>query len=168
MEPQEIDMSLAAKSEKVVAVQSNASEAVPTKTPALLQLHWTMGFDLAGKDDLFLSGTRDIPLRPSRADLIRDGRTGVRRLPVDRCRRSRNQDSRCAIRPTAALPPIRRPRMNDHSRSMRRRPFKRGCSIRRAMARQHPGKRINTCLPVRVFATAFTKATGLGCRTSAN
>ena len=39
--------------------------------PALLQLHWNMGFDLAGKDDLFLSGTHDIPLRPSRVDLIR-------------------------------------------------------------------------------------------------
>jgi hypothetical protein len=30
-----------------------------------------MGFDLPGKDDLFLSSTQDIPLRPSRTDLIR-------------------------------------------------------------------------------------------------
>ncbi len=70
MEPQEIAMSLAAKSEAVVEVAIRATEAVPTDKPALLQLNWTMGFELAGEDDLFLSGTRNIPLRPSRADLI--------------------------------------------------------------------------------------------------
>jgi hypothetical protein len=71
MTPPEIDMKVAAKSKKVVAIAIQCSEAVPTKIPALLQLYWTMGYDLAGKDDLFLSGTQDIPLRPSRVDLIR-------------------------------------------------------------------------------------------------
>jgi hypothetical protein len=71
MNPQEIDMRVAPKGEKVVPVAIQCSEAVPTAQPALLQLYWTMGFDLAGKDDLFLSGTQDIPLRPSRVNLIR-------------------------------------------------------------------------------------------------
>jgi hypothetical protein len=71
MEPSQIEMTLPARSEKVVVVNVNSSEAIPTKDPALLQLHWTMGFDLTKKDELYLSGTRDIPLRPSRVDLIR-------------------------------------------------------------------------------------------------
>jgi hypothetical protein len=71
MEPSQIELTLPARSEKVVVVDVNSSEAIPTKDPALLQLHWTMGFDLSKKDELYLSGTRDIPLRPSRVDLIR-------------------------------------------------------------------------------------------------
>ena len=100
MNPPDIDMKVPAKSEKVVAVAIQCSEAVPTKSPALLQLYWNMGYDLAGKDDLFLSGTQDIPLRPSRIDLIR---TVARSLPT-LCRSSpqnRNRDSWCAIRLTA-------------------------------------------------------------------
>ncbi|MEX0642186.1 MAG: PA14 domain-containing protein, partial [Pirellulales bacterium] len=71
MEPSSIEMTVPARSEKVVKVNVQSSEAIPTKDPALLQLHWMMGFDLANKEALFMSGTRDIPLRPSRADLIR-------------------------------------------------------------------------------------------------
>ncbi|MEX2309767.1 MAG: PA14 domain-containing protein [Pirellulales bacterium] len=70
MEPQDIAMNLAEKSEKVVDIAIQSSEAVPADKPVLLQLSWTMGFELAGEDDLFLSGTRNIPLRPSGADLI--------------------------------------------------------------------------------------------------
>jgi hypothetical protein len=71
MEPSQIEMTLLARSEKTVVVNVESSEAISTKEPALLQLHWIMGFDLADKDELYLSGTRDIPLRPSRVDLIR-------------------------------------------------------------------------------------------------
>ena len=71
MNPAEIDMTVAAKSEKVVAIAIESSEAIPAKMPALLQLHWNMGYKLAGAEDLFMSGTRDIPLRPSRVELIR-------------------------------------------------------------------------------------------------
>lgn len=70
LEPQNIAMTLAAKSEKTVEVAIRTTEPVPTDKPALLQLRWTMGFDLAGNDDLFLSGTRDIVLQPSKFDLI--------------------------------------------------------------------------------------------------
>ena len=71
MDPSQIAMTIPARSEKVVAVNVKSSEAIPTSLPALLQLDWIMGFDLAKKEELYMSGTRDIPLRPSRVDLIR-------------------------------------------------------------------------------------------------
>jgi hypothetical protein len=70
MEPREIAMNLAPGSDKVVEIAIQSGEAIPADESALLQLDWTMGFDLAAEDDLFLSGTRSIPLRPSSADLI--------------------------------------------------------------------------------------------------
>jgi hypothetical protein len=70
MEPNEIIVTVAAKSEREVAIALSAAEAVPTDKPVLLQLHWTMGFDLADKDSLSLSGTKEIPLRPSSINLI--------------------------------------------------------------------------------------------------
>jgi hypothetical protein len=70
MEPNEIDLSVAANSEREVAIAIKAGEAVPTDKPVLLQLHWAMGFDLADKDSLSLSGTKEIPLRPSSVALI--------------------------------------------------------------------------------------------------
>jgi hypothetical protein len=70
MEPSEINMTVAAKSEQEVAIAIRAEGAVPTEKPVLLQLHWTMGFDLADKDSLSLSGTKEIPLRPSSINLI--------------------------------------------------------------------------------------------------
>jgi hypothetical protein len=71
MNPPEIDITLAAKSKKVIAIAIQCSEAVPTDKPTLLELFWTMGFDLTSDDGLYLSGRQDIPLRPSRSDLIR-------------------------------------------------------------------------------------------------
>jgi PA14 domain/Chitobiase/beta-hexosaminidase C-terminal domain/Calcineurin-like phosphoesterase len=71
MDPSQIEMTILARSEKVVAVNVKSSEASPTKDPALLQLDWIMGFNLAKKEELYMSGRRDIPLRPSRTDLIR-------------------------------------------------------------------------------------------------
>jgi len=70
MEPQSIEMALAAKSEKIMAFAIHSSEAVSTDKPALLQLDWTMGYEFDDDEDLLLRGTRDIPLRPSSADLI--------------------------------------------------------------------------------------------------
>jgi hypothetical protein len=71
MSPAKIDMKVAPKSKKVIPVEIHSSESQRTDMPALLQLHWTMGYDIAGDEDLFLSGTREIPLRPSHVDLIR-------------------------------------------------------------------------------------------------
>jgi hypothetical protein len=71
MSPSEIDMTMPPSTEKVVEISVRSSEAISTDVPALLQLHWAMGYDLANKEELMLSGTRDIPLRPSRVDLIR-------------------------------------------------------------------------------------------------
>lgn len=71
LDPNEIDLIVAAKSEREVTFAIRAREAVPTDTPVLLQLQWSMGFDLADKDSPSLSGTKEIPLRPSRMDLIR-------------------------------------------------------------------------------------------------
>lgn len=71
MTPSDINVTVPAKSEQEVFVGIKASRPVPTDKPVLLQLHWTMGFDLADKDALSLSGTKDIALRPSSLDLIR-------------------------------------------------------------------------------------------------
>jgi hypothetical protein len=71
MEPNDIDITVPARSEREVSVVIRSDDAVPTEQPALLQLHWTMGFDLADTNSLSLSGTKEIPLRPSMVDLIR-------------------------------------------------------------------------------------------------
>lgn len=71
MDPADMEMTLAPKSKKVIPVAIESSESIPTAKPALLQLHWIVGYDLKNKDELFMSGTRDIPLRPSRVELIR-------------------------------------------------------------------------------------------------
>ena len=71
MDPAAIEMTLAAKSTKVVPVAIESTESILAAKPALLQLHWIVGYDLKKKDELFMSGTRDIPLRPSRVELIR-------------------------------------------------------------------------------------------------
>jgi hypothetical protein len=71
MDPNEFNLTVASQSEQEVAIAIQVDAAVPTDRPVLLQLHWTMGFDLADKDGLSLSGTKEIPLRPSSVDLIR-------------------------------------------------------------------------------------------------
>jgi hypothetical protein len=69
--PAAMEMTLVPKSRKVIPVAIKSSESIPTAKAALLQLHWIVGYDLKNKDELFMSGTRDIPLRPSRVELIR-------------------------------------------------------------------------------------------------
>jgi hypothetical protein len=71
MNPSRIELTVPPTSEKVVPVAVHSSEAISTSEPALLQLHWTMGYELTGEEALFFSGTRDIPLRPSRVELVR-------------------------------------------------------------------------------------------------
>jgi hypothetical protein len=70
MYPQDIQLTLPPGSRQVVEVSIQSSVPQPTDTPALLQLDWTMGYQLDDEDDLFLSGTRNIPLVPSRQSLI--------------------------------------------------------------------------------------------------
>lgn len=83
MEPSRIEKTLPPKSQQVVEVAVRSSEAIPTKAPALLQLDWMVGYNLADKDELFLSGSHDIPLQPSRLDLIQTvAPEFVERLPV--------------------------------------------------------------------------------------
>lgn len=71
IEPSQIETTLPPKSQKVVEVAIRSSEAISTKAPALLQLNWMVGYNLADKDELFLDGTHDIPLQPSQIELIR-------------------------------------------------------------------------------------------------
>ncbi len=71
MDPNNIDLTVAAKSEREIEIAILARDAVPTDKPVLLQLHWTMGFDLTNKDSPSLSGTKEIPLQPSNVALIR-------------------------------------------------------------------------------------------------
>ena len=72
LEPSRLEMTLAPGSQQIVEVAITSSEPQETKTPALLQLDWTMGFefDELDEEDLFLSGTRNIALRPSSKQLI--------------------------------------------------------------------------------------------------
>ena len=71
MKPSHFDFILAPGTEKSVEIEIESSEAIATSNPALLQLAWTMGYELAGEEDLFLSGTRDIALKPSKMQIIR-------------------------------------------------------------------------------------------------
>jgi hypothetical protein len=70
MEPSQIEATLPPKSEKVVEVAVRSSEAISTRTPALLQLNWMVGYNLADKEELFLDGTHEFPLQPSSVKLI--------------------------------------------------------------------------------------------------
>ena len=71
IEPQTLDMTLDGKEEKIVRVEIRSSEPMPTDNPALLRLDWTMGYKFEKEEDLFLSGTRNIPLKPSSFSLIK-------------------------------------------------------------------------------------------------
>ncbi len=71
MDPPSLEMTLAAKEEKIVPVAVSSTETISVKKPALLKLDWSMGYEIQGEEDLFLSGTRDIPLRPSTFPLIK-------------------------------------------------------------------------------------------------
>lgn len=70
MSPDHITTTLEPRSEQIVDIAVTSAEPVGTDKPALLQLNWTMGYELDGEDDLFLSGTRQIPLKPGAAPLI--------------------------------------------------------------------------------------------------
>jgi len=65
IEPQTLDMTLEGKEEKIVHVEIRSTEPISTKNPALLRLDWSMGYKFEKEEDLFLSGTRNIPLKPS-------------------------------------------------------------------------------------------------------
>lgn len=68
--PNNVDITLAPNSDKTMTFAVHATQQIPVKDPALLQLHWTLNYDSQEKDPLVLSGTRDIPLRPSHLRLI--------------------------------------------------------------------------------------------------
>lgn len=70
LDPPVLDMTLEGKEEKSVHVAISSSEPIPTAEPAKIQLDWTMGYELKDEEDLFLSGTRNIPLKPSSFPLI--------------------------------------------------------------------------------------------------
>lgn len=83
MTPAKIEETLPPKSRKVVEIAVRSSEAISTDAPALLQLDWAVGYNLADKDELVLSGTHDIPLKPSKINLIRTvAPEFVKSLPV--------------------------------------------------------------------------------------
>jgi hypothetical protein len=71
MNPSRLDFSLAPGSEKPVEIEIESTEAISTVNRALLQLAWTMGYELEGEEDLFLSGKREIALKPSAMQIIR-------------------------------------------------------------------------------------------------
>jgi len=88
MKPNKIDMTLAPKSEKIVDIDIQSTEAISTANPALLQLAWSMTCEFEGSEELiekrnatsapsdlpfikFLSGKRDIAFRPSTLPLIK-------------------------------------------------------------------------------------------------
>ena len=68
--PDSISTTLPPRSEETVSVAVRTKEPVSAKDPALLQLNWTMGYELDGEEDLFLNGTRGIPLKPDTVPLI--------------------------------------------------------------------------------------------------
>jgi len=70
IDPREVTMTLSPRSEQIVKVAVQCEKAVPTTNPLLIRLNWTMGYQLESEDDLFLSGTRNIPLIPTSAHLI--------------------------------------------------------------------------------------------------
>ncbi len=68
--PSEISMTLEPRSRQIIDVAVQADTPVPTTDPAMLQLSWTMGFEFDQEEDLFLSGTRSVQLKPSSDQLI--------------------------------------------------------------------------------------------------
>ena len=168
MDPNDIDMTVAAKSEREVAVAILAREAVPTDKPVLLQLHWTMGFDLADKDSLSLSGTKDIPLRPSSVDLIRTVAPEFEQpLSVAAVQPPKDFTLRYTMdgsTPTVSSAVYERPLAVDKAATVKARFFNK-CGPRH---RDFRSNRTSPFLPVPVSVTAFIKAAGRECRTSAN
>ena len=71
MEPSHIDLTLAPGSKKLVEIDIKSSEAISTEKPALLQLAWTVGYELEDEEDMFLSGKRDIAFKPSSRSLFK-------------------------------------------------------------------------------------------------
>jgi hypothetical protein len=71
IDPPSLDMTLDALEEKFIQVAIRSTEASSTDDPALLKFDWSMGYELDGEEDLFLSGTRNIPLKPSDFELIK-------------------------------------------------------------------------------------------------
>lgn len=71
LSPKEIDLKLPAGGEQTVPIAVECNEAIPTSAAALLQLHWTLTYTAAASKDLVLSGTLDMPLRPSQTQLIK-------------------------------------------------------------------------------------------------
>lgn len=71
MNPSQLDMTLAPKSEKIVEIEIESTAPISTAAPALLQLSWTLGYEPDGDEDLFLSGKRNIAFKPSSLPLIK-------------------------------------------------------------------------------------------------
>ncbi len=70
MQPSHIEFNVAPADEKIVEIEVQSTTPISTAAPALLQLAWTMGYELAEEENLFLSGKRDIAFRPSKRPLI--------------------------------------------------------------------------------------------------
>lgn len=70
VDPASIDQTIPSHTTEEVQVAIRAGEPVPADSRSLLQLAWTMGYELQDEEDLFLSGTRTIAIRPSEDDLI--------------------------------------------------------------------------------------------------
>ncbi len=71
MSPSHFDTTLPPKSEKIVEIEIESTAPISTSAPALLQLSWTLGYKPAGEEELFLSGKRNIPFKPSSLPLIK-------------------------------------------------------------------------------------------------
>ncbi len=68
--PSALDEIIAPRSEQTVRVTVTADTPIPTEAPALLELGWNMGYRFEDEEDLFLTGTRAIPVRPQQEALI--------------------------------------------------------------------------------------------------
>ena len=71
IDPPSLDLTLEPGEEQRLQFQIRSSEAVPTDKPALLRLDWNMGYELEDKEQLYLSGTKQMALKPSNFDLIK-------------------------------------------------------------------------------------------------
>jgi hypothetical protein len=71
IQPNHFDYKLAPGSIKHIKVDVQSTKALSTANPALLQLAWTMGYELEGEEDLFLSGKRAIAFKPSSRPLFK-------------------------------------------------------------------------------------------------
>jgi hypothetical protein len=70
MEPNAIDTILPPNSNKIIKVDLQSTEVIPLEDPTLIQLAWTMGYQLKGEEDLFLNGKRNIAFKPSTLPII--------------------------------------------------------------------------------------------------